>query len=173
MPAPSNSSTNAAAHEAAAHLGSANWTSAGLGDREDDRRNFELGWVTRDRLVIETTETAFCTIWDGHLLPDSARERGEILRSPVLLSLSRRTAPFSGHVERSRATASSQRMPHTWLSLASSSSYVSTASLRHVRGSPARGLLRRLRPSSETSPDLVACQEILPALGSRFPCSTT
>ena len=32
------------------------------------------------------------------------------------------------------------------------------ASLRHVRGFPALGLLRKLRPSSETSPDLVACR---------------
>ena len=48
--------------------------------------------------------------------------------------------------------------PHTWLSPAASRPYSSTASLRHVRGSPALGLLRRLRPSSETSPDLAACR---------------
>jgi hypothetical protein len=38
------------------------------------------------------------------------------------------------------------------------SPYSSTASLRHVRGSPALGLLRRLRPPRETSPDWAACR---------------
>lgn len=33
-----------------------------------------------------------------------------------------------------------------------------TASLRHVHGFPVLGLLRRLRPSDETSPDLAACR---------------
>jgi hypothetical protein len=39
----------------------------------------------------------------------------------------------------------------------------STASLRHVRGSPALRLLRRLRPSTETSPGLAACRATRPS----------
>src|SRR4029434_6726126 len=52
--------------------------------------------------------------------------------------------------------ASSHRAetPHTWLSPASLESHTSPVSLRHVRGFPALRLLRRLRPSSETTPEL-------------------
>ena len=53
-------------------------------------------------------------------------------------------------------------MPHTWLSPAARKWTASTASLRHVRGFPALGLLRRLRPSNETSPGLSACQVLRP-----------
>lgn len=49
-------------------------------------------------------------------------------------------------------------MPHTWLASATPAPYSPTASLRHVRGSPALGLLRRLRPPRETSPDWAACR---------------
>ncbi len=55
------------------------------------------------------------------------------------------------------ATLCREWMPHTWLSPAAPKSYASTVSLRHVRGSPALGLLRRLRPLSETSPNSAAC----------------
>src|SRR5262249_30596751 len=46
-----------------------------------------------------------------------------------------------------------------------------TASLRHVRGSPALGLLRRLRPPYQTSLDLAACRASNPAFISGFSCS--
>ena len=46
--------------------------------------------------------------------------------------------------------------PHTWLSPAAAKLYASTVLLRHVRGSPARGLLLGLRPLFETSPGLAA-----------------
>ena len=49
-------------------------------------------------------------------------------------------------------------MPHTWLSPPALKPYPSTASLRHVRGSPALRLLRGLCPSYETSLDLAACR---------------
>ncbi len=47
---------------------------------------------------------------------------------------------------RSGASPCRTETPHTWLSPASSERYSSTVSLRHVRGSPALRLLRRLRP---------------------------
>jgi hypothetical protein len=54
------------------------------------------------------------------------------------------------------ATAPTLERPHpSGLDL-----YAPTASLRHVRGFPALGLLRRLRPSCETMPDSMACQRL-------------
>jgi hypothetical protein len=58
---------------------------------------------------------------------------------------------------RSGATPCRSEAPHTWLSPATLDLYSSTASLRHVHGSPVLGLLRRLCPPHETSPDLAAC----------------
>ncbi len=62
---------------------------------------------------------------------------------------------------RSGANPDRDRATHTWLSPAASALHPSTASLRHVRGSPALRLLRRLRPPFETSRDLAACRRSL------------
>ncbi len=56
----------------------------------------------------------------------------------------------TAHAARSGANPDRDRAPHTWLSPAASALHPSTASLRHVRGSPALRLLRRLRPPFET-----------------------
>lgn len=47
------------------YLGSANWTGAGLGAKGERRRNFELGIVTRDELVIDRVQACFDTVWSG------------------------------------------------------------------------------------------------------------
>lgn len=47
------------------YLGSANLTGAGLGAKQDDRRNFELGFVTEDFDVIDRTTALFQSIWSG------------------------------------------------------------------------------------------------------------
>ena len=50
---------------AMAYLGSANWTGAGLGAKGDGRRNFEMGIVTHDDLVIDEVQARFDRIWQG------------------------------------------------------------------------------------------------------------
>jgi len=50
---------------ATAYLGSANWTGAGLGAKNADRRNFEVGIVTSDAAVIDDVQEVFDRIWRG------------------------------------------------------------------------------------------------------------
>lgn len=47
------------------YLGSANWTGAGLGAKHVDRRNFELGLLTRDEGLLDAAQEAFENIWRG------------------------------------------------------------------------------------------------------------
>lgn len=47
------------------YLGSANWTGAGLGAKGEHRRNFELGFMTRDELLIDEIQTYYDRIWSG------------------------------------------------------------------------------------------------------------
>jgi phosphatidylserine/phosphatidylglycerophosphate/cardiolipin synthase-like enzyme len=46
-------------------LGSANWTGAGLGAKGEGRRNFEVGMVTRDDLLLDELQAYFDRIWTG------------------------------------------------------------------------------------------------------------
>lgn len=48
-----------------AYLGSANLTGAGLGAKGDDKRNFELGFVTEDFDVIDRVTALFESVWSG------------------------------------------------------------------------------------------------------------
>jgi len=47
------------------YLGSANWTGAGLGAKGTGRRNFELGVVTDDALLLDDVQEIFDRIWTG------------------------------------------------------------------------------------------------------------
>jgi phosphatidylserine/phosphatidylglycerophosphate/cardiolipin synthase-like enzyme len=47
------------------YLGSANWTGAGLGARGSGRRNFELGVVTDDAVVLDEAQAMVDRIWRG------------------------------------------------------------------------------------------------------------
>jgi phosphatidylserine/phosphatidylglycerophosphate/cardiolipin synthase-like enzyme len=47
------------------YLGSANWTGAGLGAKGTGRRNFELGIVTDDALLLDEVQEIFDRIWRG------------------------------------------------------------------------------------------------------------
>ena len=47
------------------YLGSANFTGAGLGEKSDGRRNFELGIVTNDDVLLDTAQARFDRIWSG------------------------------------------------------------------------------------------------------------
>jgi phosphatidylserine/phosphatidylglycerophosphate/cardiolipin synthase-like enzyme len=47
------------------YLGSANWTGAGLGAKGTGRRNFELGVVTDDALLLDQVQAMYEQIWTG------------------------------------------------------------------------------------------------------------
>jgi phosphatidylserine/phosphatidylglycerophosphate/cardiolipin synthase-like enzyme len=47
------------------YLGSANWTGAGLGAKGTGRRNFEVGIVTDDTLMLDDVQELFDRIWRG------------------------------------------------------------------------------------------------------------
>lgn len=47
------------------YLGSANWTGAGLGAKGTGRRNFEIGVVTDDALLLDDVQELFDRIWRG------------------------------------------------------------------------------------------------------------
>jgi phosphatidylserine/phosphatidylglycerophosphate/cardiolipin synthase-like enzyme len=47
------------------YLGSANWTGAGLGAKGSGRRNFELGIVTDDALLLDDVQELYDRIWRG------------------------------------------------------------------------------------------------------------
>jgi phosphatidylserine/phosphatidylglycerophosphate/cardiolipin synthase-like enzyme len=47
------------------YLGSANWTGAGLGAKGSGRRNFELGIVTDDALLLDQVQALYEQVWSG------------------------------------------------------------------------------------------------------------
>ncbi len=47
------------------YLGSANFTGAGLGEKSDGRRNFELGIITTDDVLLDNAQARFDRIWQG------------------------------------------------------------------------------------------------------------
>ncbi len=47
------------------YLGSANLTGAGLGAKHEDKRNFELGFVTEDFETIDRATALFQAVWSG------------------------------------------------------------------------------------------------------------
>jgi phosphatidylserine/phosphatidylglycerophosphate/cardiolipin synthase-like enzyme len=47
------------------YLGSANLTGAGLGAKSEDRRNFELGFLTEDFEIIDRVTALFQSVWSG------------------------------------------------------------------------------------------------------------
>ena len=50
---------------ASLYLGSANFTGAGLGAKGDGRRNFEMGVVTDDDVLLDAAQARFDRIWRG------------------------------------------------------------------------------------------------------------
>ena len=47
------------------YVGSANFTGAGLGARGEGRRNFEMGLVTDDDVLLDAAQARFDEIWSG------------------------------------------------------------------------------------------------------------
>ena len=60
MPAPSRTSCSAALR-----IVSANFTGAGLGAKGEGRRNFEMGVVLEDDVLLDTVQSRFDRIWSG------------------------------------------------------------------------------------------------------------
>jgi len=50
---------------ASVYLGSANFTGAGLGAKAEGRRNFEMGVVVEDDVLLDTVQSRFDRIWSG------------------------------------------------------------------------------------------------------------
>lgn len=50
---------------AQAYLGSANWTGAGLGAKGEGRRNFEVGFLFADDLLLDEIQAMFDHVWQG------------------------------------------------------------------------------------------------------------
>jgi len=61
---------------AALYLGSANFTGAGLGAKNDNRRNFEMGILTDDEVLLDRSQERFERIWSGKEC-GSCKLRGE------------------------------------------------------------------------------------------------
>jgi len=55
------------------YLGSANLTGAGLGAKGESRRNFELGFLTRDADMLDRVAALYHRIWEGLMCPDCGR----------------------------------------------------------------------------------------------------
>jgi phosphatidylserine/phosphatidylglycerophosphate/cardiolipin synthase-like enzyme len=47
------------------YVGSANFTGAGLGAKREGRRNFEVGFVTDDDVLLDAAQSHFFRIWSG------------------------------------------------------------------------------------------------------------
>jgi phosphatidylserine/phosphatidylglycerophosphate/cardiolipin synthase-like enzyme len=62
------------------YLGSANFTGAGLGMKGDDKRNFELGFVTEDFELLDRVQAIFDGLWRGQ--PCSACKLREVCPDP-------------------------------------------------------------------------------------------
>jgi phosphatidylserine/phosphatidylglycerophosphate/cardiolipin synthase-like enzyme len=52
------------------YLGSANWTGAGLGVKSSARRNFELGILSEDELLLDQVQALYQHIWQGSACVD-------------------------------------------------------------------------------------------------------
>lgn len=73
------------------YLGSANWTGAGLGAKSERRRNFELGWWTRDEAVIDQVQDHYQSIWSGRLCGDCGRR--DVCEAPLDLEPTKSRTP--------------------------------------------------------------------------------
>jgi phosphatidylserine/phosphatidylglycerophosphate/cardiolipin synthase-like enzyme len=57
-----------------AYCGSANLTGAGMGAKSDSRRNFEAGFITEDKALINAILDQFDSIWMGSRCPTCNRK---------------------------------------------------------------------------------------------------
>jgi phosphatidylserine/phosphatidylglycerophosphate/cardiolipin synthase-like enzyme len=76
------------------YVGSANFTGAGLGMKGDDKRNFELGFITEDFELLDRVQGLFDAIWRGQ--PCVACKLREICPDPGGFGVGRGSATGSG-----------------------------------------------------------------------------
>lgn len=55
------------------YLGSANLTGAGLGAKGEQKRNFEVGFLTKDPSLIKALSSLFRVIWEGKMCEGCGR----------------------------------------------------------------------------------------------------
>jgi phosphatidylserine/phosphatidylglycerophosphate/cardiolipin synthase-like enzyme len=63
------------------YMGSANWTGAGLGAKGEGRRNFEIGLVSADDLLLDETQALFDHVWRGQ--PCAACKLRDLCPAPL------------------------------------------------------------------------------------------
>jgi phosphatidylserine/phosphatidylglycerophosphate/cardiolipin synthase-like enzyme len=63
------------------YLGSANWTGAGLGAKGEGRRNFEIGLLSGDDLLLDETQALYDHVWRGQ--PCGACKLREVCPGPL------------------------------------------------------------------------------------------
>lgn len=63
------------------YLGSANWTGAGLGAKGDRNRNFELGLLTEDEVLLDEVQAIYEHLWTGGACGDCGRR--ELCEAPL------------------------------------------------------------------------------------------
>ena len=56
------------------YTGSANLTGAGLGSKAENRRNFEIGFLTKDPSLIQNLSSLFRVIWEGKMCDGCGRK---------------------------------------------------------------------------------------------------
>ncbi len=74
------------------YLGSANFTGAGLGAKAEGRRNFEVGVLTSDELLLDTMQGEFDRIWSGRAC-SGCKLRGECPKPIDTLGAPKPAAP--------------------------------------------------------------------------------
>lgn len=63
------------------YVGSANWTGAGLGAKSERNRNFELGFVTEDEIMLDEIQSLYEHFWNGGECVSCGRR--ELCESPL------------------------------------------------------------------------------------------
>ncbi len=63
------------------YVGSANWTGAGLGAKSERNRNFELGFVTEDEIMLDEIQSLYEHLWNGGECASCGRR--ELCESPL------------------------------------------------------------------------------------------
>jgi phosphatidylserine/phosphatidylglycerophosphate/cardiolipin synthase-like enzyme len=78
------------------YVGSANFTGAGLGMKGDDKRNFELGFVTEDFELLDRVQAMFDALWRGQ--PCTTCKLRDVCPDPggYLSSVENEPAPAAG-----------------------------------------------------------------------------
>ena len=92
------------------YLGSANFTGAGLGAKAEGRRNFEMGVLTDDDVLLDTAQARFDAVWSGRECK-TCKLRKECPRPIDLLVATQKAARASKAAKASTTSTSSPPDP--------------------------------------------------------------